>query len=192
MSRCRRRAHRNDGFTLIELVIAVAILGVVMLGLTGILLTSLVTVGETEERLDATNALRKITSVFERDVASAVDVKRNVSAACGSGTAVIEMWGATFTPPAPATPAPSPVLSITRISYVVTDVTVDGQPAFALTRRVCEGPAPTGPVTQVASTEVASPLADHPTSDVSGLLATLTLTPVGGDAETFTAARRTS
>lgn len=65
-----RRLRAEAGFTLIELVITVAIVGVIAVSLTGIVLVYLKTTISTSARLTESNSMQFVTAYWQRDVAS--------------------------------------------------------------------------------------------------------------------------
>src|SRR3954467_4760216 len=65
-----RRAHSDDGFTLIELVISVAILGIVAVALTGIVMQYLMVTSSTETRLSESSDLQFVSTYWQNDVRS--------------------------------------------------------------------------------------------------------------------------
>ena len=194
LARRSRRVGTDPGFTLIELLISIAILGIIMVALTSMILSSLVASRTTEDELDAANALRGLSSVFENDVASASEVKTGIAAGCGSGTALVELRGTTFGADVSSTVAIDPAETAVVVSYVESMVTVSGADGRKLTRRVCTGGG--APVVSVVAPE----LAKNPPSTVVcsagcnavGSLISLTVTPWVGDAKTFAARKRTS
>jgi prepilin-type N-terminal cleavage/methylation domain-containing protein len=67
----RVRARRNDdGFTLIELVLTVAIIGVVTTALTGVIISYLKTTVDTQSRLTESHDVQFAAAYWQRDVAS--------------------------------------------------------------------------------------------------------------------------
>jgi len=68
--RLARRAGSDDGFTLIELVVAVAILGIVAAGLIGIVLQYLTVTSSAETRLGESNDLQLVSTYWHNDVSS--------------------------------------------------------------------------------------------------------------------------
>ena len=67
-----RRTDRagEDGFTLVELVVTVAILGLVVVPLTGVVLSYLRTTVDTESRLTQSHDVQFASAYWQRDVAS--------------------------------------------------------------------------------------------------------------------------
>lgn len=60
----------EDGFTLVELVLTVAIVGVIMVGLTGVVIEYLKTTTSTAARYTQSNAVQLVSVYWQRDVAS--------------------------------------------------------------------------------------------------------------------------
>ena len=69
-SRWRRRLGPEDGFTLVELVITVAILGIIVVPLTGVVFAYLRTTVETQARLTESHDVQFAAAYWQRDVAS--------------------------------------------------------------------------------------------------------------------------
>jgi prepilin-type N-terminal cleavage/methylation domain-containing protein len=150
----RHRLQRDSGFTLIEMILSIAILGVIMSALVGLMFASMTADRKTKSRLDGTRDEQFTAVYFAGDVQGATNVVAGVSARCGSGTAVIEFRGASYDP---ATLADK----ITVVSYVFTTPVVDGVPTGRLERRSCEAPAlpaPTYPLASSVSTVMARTL----------------------------------
>ncbi len=68
--RTRHRLDRDDGFTIVELVISVAILGVVTVALVGVVLAYLRHTVDTQARLTESHAVQFAAAYWQRDVAS--------------------------------------------------------------------------------------------------------------------------
>ncbi|TIC88841.1 prepilin-type N-terminal cleavage/methylation domain-containing protein [Nocardioides sp. GY 10113] len=64
------QAAGDDGFTLVELVMAVAILGVVMVALTGVVLQHLKVTAATEARLNESSDQQLVSAYWQGDVSS--------------------------------------------------------------------------------------------------------------------------
>jgi len=128
----RRRLQRDAGFTVIEMILSIAILGVVMSALVGLMFASMAANQKTKSRLDGTRDEQFSAVYFAPDVAGATNVIANASAACGSGTAAIEFRGESYD-------AISLAKTITVVSYVFTAPVVDGVPTGRLKRNSCEG-----------------------------------------------------
>jgi prepilin-type N-terminal cleavage/methylation domain-containing protein len=66
----RREVRREDGFTLIELVLSVAILGIISTALTGVVFSYLKVSGATEARLTESTDQQFVSAYWQTDVAS--------------------------------------------------------------------------------------------------------------------------
>lgn len=188
MRRKRPRApwKAAEGFTLIELVVAVSILGIVMAAACAAMLAAVKTNEEAGQRLDASNDLQYAATWFAEDIASANTVTPHAAAVCGAAAAALLNLTSTdvdtTTAGVPATPPPSPEPTTRTVSYVlVTQSTSDG-PRQVLERRAC-GTSGTPKVDRIAkrlSTTVA------PVIDVAAAPRySLTLTS-GDDGSSFT------
>jgi prepilin-type N-terminal cleavage/methylation domain-containing protein len=181
-------APSDGGFTLVELVVSIAILGVVMVGVTAVMLTALVTDRQTGTRLDESRNVQFVAAYLADDVQGATSVVTGGTARCGTGTAALELRGASFDPG-------SLSAQVTVVSYVLTTSTVDGVATGALHRYACAAaasPAPSYPLTPASDVVVARSLAVAPpavTCSSAGVVgacgATTTavsvaLVPVGG------------
>lgn len=132
------------GFTLVELVIAVAVLGIVMAAVTGLLITSVDTNNATGERLGESTDLQFAASYFSADVASAQPrpsgpvFATGATPGCGAdpaSRAVIEFTGQTFDDAQP------PVMRTTVTTYVLRTTASSGRPARELHRLTCSAPS---------------------------------------------------
>jgi prepilin-type N-terminal cleavage/methylation domain-containing protein len=70
LQRVRRRLDADDGFTLIELVVTVAIVGIIVVALTGIVLSYLKNSISAEGRLTESHDVQFASAYWQRDVAS--------------------------------------------------------------------------------------------------------------------------
>ncbi len=146
--------QRESGFTLIEMILSIAILGVIMAALVGLLFASMTADKQTKSRLDGTRDEQFTAVFFAGDVQGATDVVVGATARCGPGTAVIEFRGTSYDPVTLAD-------KVTVVSYAFTTPVVDGVPTGRLERRSCEAPAspaPTYPLVSPVSTVMARSL----------------------------------
>jgi len=124
------RAHRSaDGVTLIELVVVVAVMGIVISGITALLLVSTDATKRAQEQLNEDGGLRVASVYFNPDVHSA-DTMATGSVTCGPGSAgnlVVELLGED------AVAADPKARRETTVTYVRTDG------GSSLTRYACEG-----------------------------------------------------
>src|SRR3954470_15002647 len=65
-----RRAPSDDGFTLIELVISVAIMGILAAALTGIVIQHLMVTSSATTRLNESSDLQFVSTYWQNDVSS--------------------------------------------------------------------------------------------------------------------------
>src|SRR3954470_24548618 len=65
-----RRAPSDDGFTLIELVISVAIMGILAAALTGIVIQHLMVTSSAQTRLNESSDLQFVSTYWQNDVSS--------------------------------------------------------------------------------------------------------------------------
>lgn len=123
------------GVTLIELMIAIMLLGVIIVPLTGAMITGLISTGEATARLSESRSSLFTSAFFADDVQSAekglIAVSGTPSWQCGSGTNVVTLgWAETTTPQTPTPTSPPPQF---RASYVLS--TANGKPV--LRRNYC-------------------------------------------------------
>lgn len=202
---------RDSGFTLIEMTIAIALLGVVMLALTAVLFGATTADRQSEARLDAGAAEQFASTYFAGDVqgARADDdahpasdgVVAGGTARCGTSAPVVEFLSDAYDASAVST------ARIVVTTYVLTTGSSGGRPYTDLHRLVCEAtntgalgaaplPAPPAafPLVPTSDLVVARRLSATvpPSVSVSGGTVTLTLTPLEGAAFAVTGQRRTS
>jgi prepilin-type N-terminal cleavage/methylation domain-containing protein len=184
-------AHRDDpGFTLVELLLAITILGIVMAALVAMMFGALTTDAATGARIDATRAEQFAATYFADDVQGAASTGGVVvggTAQCGTETPVVEFRGTAFDPVTLAS-------RMTAVAYVLRDTTANGQAAKELHRLACT--AATGSSTPLAPGKditVARGLATTPPAvTVSGSAVAITLAPLQGNAFSLVGTRRTS
>jgi prepilin-type N-terminal cleavage/methylation domain-containing protein len=129
----RRNGHRtlrgDDGFTLVELVVAIGILGIIIAPLSMAFITSLRVIGRADQRLNDSRSALITSAYFANDIASSNVITLNDTAACGSGTAVVSfVWSSA------SSPAGSPVNN--KVSYVID---ASDSTNHKLVRRYCAG-----------------------------------------------------
>ncbi|HET9657479.1 MAG TPA: prepilin-type N-terminal cleavage/methylation domain-containing protein [Kineosporiaceae bacterium] len=98
-------SHARDeaGFTLIELVLAIGILGVVMIAIVSVMLTTLKVNQETQQRTDDSVDVQLATAYFTDDAYGAQSLAQGGTAGCGTTTPLIQFSGSTFTTDAAGT-----------------------------------------------------------------------------------------
>ena len=162
----RKRLHRvrdDDGFTLVEMVITVAILGIIAVVLFGVVIQYLKVSGNTRARLGESTDQQFISTYWQADVSSLgqrsftpTDVSNPVPSSqsvyvgaagpsnCGSsvGTVVVAFAWTEFPVNAP-NPANAWTLTAQEVSYV----RVGGSAPYKLQRVRCKGGVEAAPVT---------------------------------------------
>ena len=177
-------AGEDAGFTLVELCISIALLGVVTVGLTAVMFTALTADRRTATRLDESRDIQFVNAYLADDVQGATSVATGGTARCGTGTAALELRGVSYD-------TASLGAQVTVVSYVLTTSMVDGVATGALHRYACAAPAspaPSYPLAPASDVVVARSLATTPpvvTCSPSPCGATTTavsvaLVPVGG------------
>lgn len=147
----------DDGFTLVELLISVTILGLVLSALSGVTFVTLRTAAATDTRFDESNDLLRAAAYFAGDVMGAQSVAVSATPRCGTdSSAVVEFLGQDFTDDSSLT------TTTTVVTYVVR--TVGTPPVLQLRRLACAvatgSPTyPLTPVTDVAVVRQLSPTA---------------------------------
>lgn len=151
----RRRPRADGGFTLVELIIAIAIMGLLVTTLVGVLFASVKANEDTTRRLDGTRDEQFSSVYFAPDVQGASSVATGVTATCGTGTAFLDLRGTSFDPA-------SLVTTQTAVSYVFTTVTSGGVASGRVERRTCEAASLAAGSPPQARTAVARNLATTP------------------------------
>ncbi len=85
------------GFTLVEMLVAVTILGVVMVPLSMAYTAGLRFLGRSDQRFNDSRSALISASYFASDVAGANVVVRNDTSACGGGTAIVSFGSSSAT-----------------------------------------------------------------------------------------------
>jgi prepilin-type N-terminal cleavage/methylation domain-containing protein len=138
-----RRAG-DVGFTLVELLIAVTVLGIMMSAVMGVMTVTMKSASVANTRLVESNDLRRATTYFAADVQGANSVATATTPKCGTGVlkVVVEFLGQDF---ADTTLA----ITTTVVSYVLVPVTDADGTRQELHRRVCTATTatPTYPLT---------------------------------------------
>jgi type II secretory pathway component PulJ len=141
-------SRRGEGFTVIELCISIALLGILMLVMTGAMFTAFKVNRQTQDRLGASYDIQRATTFFAQDVYGAEQVILGGAALCGSSSPLISFRQDSFEPI--ATPAPR----VTVVSYYLVGTT--------LGRASCAG-ATLASVAVVSDIAVARKVAAAPT-----------------------------
>jgi prepilin-type N-terminal cleavage/methylation domain-containing protein len=158
-TRRRLEGHDDAGFTLIELIIVVAILPIVIGGIAVALLSILNLQGQTNNRIGDSNDALISATVFNKDVQSAEQIETSTTPACGAAgqTQLVGLQWALNNSTGAYT---------TVVSYVTVQVPSQTGTATSLVRQICTSGASTTPTqTRTVSHDVGSP--------------TLTFTPSG-------------
>ncbi len=154
--------RRDDGFTLIELVVSIAILALVMSAVAATFMVAMKVAPESDSRLNDSRDTLVMSAYFAGDVQGAVSMvvpnpsNPSPTPKCTTGVAgdvlVIELVGKDFTPP---TPPPGLLDETVIVDYVVRTVTQGGTTNKRFHRLACvtTSTTPTYPLT--ASSDVA-------------------------------------
>lgn len=194
------RPRQDTGLSLIELTIAVSILGLVMAAVTTTLLVSLRATTEATDRLDRGNDLQFTSALFGPDVAGAADVTATRQPGFRSPRSVAGC-GSTDDPLVVQFQGISPVDLQTNESWTVSYVTIDGGAAVA--RRACSGGSATPDSELVVSAGLATDTrptvhcyaaggASRACEDQAAVVVDLRLTGEDGDDRSATGTRRIS
>ncbi len=180
------RGRGASGATLVEVLVAVSILGIISAALSGSLFLGLKTTQTTTERLAESSGAQILSTVFPADVQSATAISVS-SAACGLGVPAV-----TFdqVDPDPAGPGSDTALTI---AYVVGDPVGNER---QLVRRVCQTGTVTGERVVARGLALADPLTVVCTPDPAcpawAQTVTAVVQGVGGYSYQVTGSRRAS
>lgn len=198
MLRKRHRPAPDGGFTLIELVLAVAVLGIVMTAMSAAMLVAFRSNQETSDRLTSSLDVQFSSAVFADDVAGANhtatdQAAQSGSAACGAGAAVVNFASSDLDTAAsvPATPVPDPAPTTRFVSYVVATVSGADGTVQELHRRACKAASPA----VFSDTIIARTLSSVGAVQISpapSRLVSLELTALDGSIYTLQGTRRSS
>ena len=193
LSRLTERRNRPDdtGFTLVELLISITILGILMPAIASAMFIALSTNRSTDVRLSESRDTREIAAYLPDDAAGATSFATTGSARCGSGgTLIVEFRGQSFDS-AQAT-------QTTVISYLLTTETAeDGRPTRVLHRFSCLSTAtspayPLSPTSDISLARYLSTTVDPTVSTSSGTVQLTTTSRSGDLVATVSGHRRTS
>lgn len=197
------RRNRQGGFTLVELTVSIAILGIVMAALTGAMLLALKSTAEANDALGEAGDVQLAAAYFPDDVAGSNTMTASGTPKCGTGTLVIELAGPDFNP--------ADLSDTTRVISYVRSTTPgpNGSQVTEVHRLACvvNNPSPTYPLTPDSDDRVADQLSEGtmPTatcqnaagaavacSSTAAVKATLVLTADGGQVTNIIGQRSTS
>lgn len=136
----------DDGFTLVELLVAVTIMGLVLAAVAGVTFVTVGSAADADTRLRESNDLSRVATYFGDDVQAAQTVAVGTTPRCGTDPrAVVELAGEDFADTAP-----------TITTTVVTYVLRAGVGGTELHRLACAstGGTPTYPLTPVRDVPV--------------------------------------
>ena len=155
------RRGAQDGFTLIELILSIGLLGIIFSTLSLVMLGSMQVNDETRDRLDTTRDEQLVAAYFASDMAGATQVVVGGAAQCGADAAVVTLAGESFVA-TPASSTATPDSTATVAAYVFGTASVDGVVTGTLTRSYCEGTGNPPFATPVETTALAARLAPTP------------------------------
>jgi len=183
----------DSGFTLIELVLSMTLLGIVMTAMAAAMLVAFRSDKETSDRLASGVDVQFSSASFADDVAGAdttatkAAVAVGGAAACGAGTALVTFASSDIDTNSgiPATPVANPAPTTGYVSYVVT-AAADG--AKELHRRACAAGSPA----TFTDTAIARYLTTVGAPVVSGKSVSLDLITKDGNSFTLQGTRRST
>ena len=117
IARLRALHRRDDGFTLPEMVITVAIIGMISAGLAGVVISFLKTTTATQSRLTESHDVQFAAAYWQRDVAS-IGVR-----SYDSGTKSFPLQQSVNVTPACSLPSGTPVVTLAWSKYTSSDST---------------------------------------------------------------------
>jgi type II secretory pathway component PulJ len=190
----------DDGFTLVELLLSIAILMIILGSITTALIVFLNNGREALERDDHSGGSAVAASYFDRDVASADTITTGGTTCSGSTNIVLLSWfeySATTAAPSPA-PSGQPYRSAYTVVADPESVPVGGGARYQLQRVNCLGGTVLSRSTLVqnlaSSTSKATATLTSDSSCTSGQALTLVLAPYSADTSapyTFRACTKT-
>ncbi len=177
VSRAAASATIEHGFTLVELLVAIAVLGFVMFPLGVAISTGVHTTVAASQRFTDAHGTQIAATYFAEDVASAATVTANDSSPCGGGgpSVVTFRWSDDVSPSSAA-------------SYVVRTVSGDR----TLVRTLCRGGPPVETATIVTGLAAANPSVVCTPSCSAPSSVTLTVTQTSGNTFRLLGTRRSA
>lgn len=118
----------DEGFTLVELLVAIVLLGIVAGAITSALIVGLRTTDGTNERLTESHNAQMASTFFAHDVASAGHVSLTDTACSGGATVVVRFAWSEYTTAAGT--------AVPKVASYVVEQDAAGK---RLVRRLCEG-----------------------------------------------------
>jgi prepilin-type N-terminal cleavage/methylation domain-containing protein len=170
------RTSREDGMTLIEVLLVVMLIGIVTPAIVGAMIISFRNTGDTRTRMIQSHHANLTATYLNADVASATDVKVNGAAgtACsGVSNKLLLSWQETI-----VFPSGSSVTTPFAAAYAVVP---DGSGAFTLKRWRCEN----GTVTETKTLARDLPAATSVTANASANNVTLGVDQSDGNDESY-------
>lgn len=190
------RRPRDAGFTLVELLVAVTLLGLVLPAVAGVLFVAIRTAAASKVRLDESGDLVRAATYFGDDVQGAQGVTTGGTPRCGTdGAAVVEFAGQDFTDDSTLT------VTTTVVTYAVRTVTDQAGTRRELHRLSCTAPTatpaypliPAGDVTVVRTLSAAAPAVSCVDTGCAAFgRVDLAVAEAGGLTYTLTGRRRTT